>query len=222
MDSLAAHPDIGLPIRQYDCDDNELLNAIRLKETQRCYSELAGQRLDGESALIEAFFASNLQFAYAGFKSMPLRHRELSSLLADPELQIITIRRWDLCSTAASFLLATRFGTWRREGEEQKNLYEFVAEDEQMVRSNLAYLEKSWKLLQGVPSAIDLIFEDFCYAGHSDPLLNEYFGRTITFLHPRAPRSGSEYIKNWGDFRAFVEKVWTDLGGPRELLQLPV
>lgn len=221
MDSLAAHPDIGLPNRQYDCDDNELLNPIRIQETRRHYEAVAGRSLSKEGDLIDAFFASNQSFAYAGFKSMPLRHSDLRCLVEDPDVQIITIRRWDLCSTAASFLLAMRFGTWRREGEKQENFYEFLGEDQQPVRDNLAYLEKSWRLLKGLPSAIDLIFEDFCYEGHSDPLLEQYFERPIAFLNPRPPRSGAEYIKNWGEFREFVAKNWIELGGPRELLNAP-
>src|SRR5690606_28342528 len=120
MDALAGFDDVGLPSRQYTCEDNELLNPKRPKSTLACYSKLSGRSILSEIELLRAFYDSNRHFAFAGFKSMPLRHEShehFRLLTADPEVQVITIQREDLHSTVASFLAAARFGTWRREGE---------------------------------------------------------------------------------------------------------
>lgn len=207
MDALAAFDDIGLPNRQFPCDDNELLNPKRSKATVACYSKLSGERISTESALFEAYFRSNSQFAFAGFKSMPLRHQNLDLLTLDQEIQVITIYREDIYSTAASFLTAARFGTWRREGEPQTHRLRFESAHEQMVDSNVAYLAKSFELLSEVQGAIRLRFEDLCTAQYANPELDAYFGRAVRFLNPRPPRSGSEYIENWAEFCEFVERA---------------
>lgn len=213
MDCLAVFDDIGVPGKQFDCDDNELLNPRRLTATVDYYSTLSKAKIRGELSLFDAFYESNAHFAYAGFKSMPLRHKQLGALLTKQDTQIITIVRSDVASTCASFITAHRHGTWRREGILPDYRYRFTEQDAELLRGNVQYLLRSWKLLQDIPGAIALSFEDCCEPTFESPKLDAYFGRPVRFQNPRPPVSGAFYVENWLEFQEFVKSVWLQNGG---------
>ena len=160
MDALAVHPDILVPNKQIDCRDNEILNPLFVRDIAQAYQRLSGNPVTDELSLIQAFYETGESSAYAGFKSMPNRHQKLSTLLRRDDLQVITLIRRDLASTIASFITAVDTGSWRREGEQHANTFVFGGEYEKRVRGHLTYLLRSLRVLNNIPGAIRLIFED--------------------------------------------------------------
>ncbi len=60
--------------------------------------------------LVAAFYASNQTMPFAGFKTMPNRHRHLRRMINEHDIQVITLVRRDIASTIASFIAATDSG----------------------------------------------------------------------------------------------------------------
>lgn len=206
MDALARFDDIAVPNKQVDCVDNEILHPKRRADYAQQYQKLTGLPVTDELSFINAFYESNKHAPYVGFKSMPERHRQLREFVTQPDLQIITLRRNDFPSTVASFLMAFDAGTWRREGGEQPNRLVFGPNYEQRAIGHLRYLEQTNRLLDSVPGAIHLQYEELCRDGFVSPQLDEFFQRHIGLLNPKLPTSGASYVDNWDALCNFLER----------------
>ncbi|MEL0081863.1 MAG: hypothetical protein VW985_02335 [Gammaproteobacteria bacterium] len=204
MDSLAGFADIAVPNKQIDCRDNELLHPTSVERISREYQRLSGMPVTDELSLIRAFYQCNEHAAYAGFKSMPNRHRHLRQLLQQENLQVITLIRQDLASTVASFIIAIDAGTWRRDGGEQINRFTFGPDYEKRALGHLTYILNSVRIINAIPGAIPLVFEQLCEPGYSNAALDNYFNRPVALAYPKKPTSGSEYVENWELFKNFI------------------
>lgn len=206
IDVLAEHDDILVPNKQIECVDNELLHPKNVGNYIRHYQELSGLPITDEIALIKAFFASGANYKYAGFKSMPTRHRNLSDLVNLPGLQVITLIRNDLASTVASFIVAADNGTWRRSGEKQAHRITFGPKYAERALAHLRYIEASHRQLHSLPNAIHLRYEDLVTPGFANEQLDTYFGRPIRLKKTGKPTEAASYVDNWQHFKAFIEK----------------
>lgn len=206
MDALARFDDIAVPHKQIDCVDNEILHPRRRAEYAQKYQELTGLPTGDEMSLIEAFYKSNEGAGYAGFKSMPERHRQLRDFVAQPNLQLISLKRGDLPSTVASFLVAFDAGTWRREGGEQPHRLVFGPQYEQRSIGHLRYLEQTDRFLQALTGAIHLQYEDLCRESFVCPDLDDFFQRHIGLLNPKPCTTGASYVENWDEFCSFINR----------------
>ena len=206
MDHLARYSDVALPGKNIDCVDQELVHPARIAAHAAAYAKLAATAITTVDELIDAFFAHNACAAYAGFKTMPNRHKVLDRFVSRPDIQFITLARRDVASTVASFVVAMATDSWRRDGGPQTARWTFEPRrDAAGVAGNLRYVLKSAELLRRVPNAIALAYEDLCDPGFSDPGLDAFFGRRIRLDHPQPPTSGESYVVNWPEFRAFVD-----------------
>lgn len=206
MDALARYDDIAVPHKQVDCVDNEILHPRRRGDYAQQYQQLSGLPVRDELSLIQAFYESNRQARYAGFKSMPERHRHLSEFANQPDLQFITLKRGDVSSTVASFLMAFDAGTWRREGGEQPHRLVFGPTYEKRSLGHLQYLETCEQMLQSLPGAIHLQYEELCQPDFVCERLDDFFQRHIALLNPKPSTTGASYVENWDDFRSFIDR----------------
>jgi hypothetical protein len=207
MNVLEAFPDVAVPNKNIPCVDNELVHPKRVQEHMKRYAELCGTPITGPEQLFDCFFAYNAAFAYAGFKTMPNRHKNLGAFVSRPDIRFITLTRQDIASTVASFLMAMKTDSWRRFGEPQQATWKFVAEqDGPAARNNLAYVLLSLDQLHRVPNAIRLAYEDLCDPAYRCPALDDFFGRPIKLDNPQPPTSASTYVENWDEFRAFIDE----------------
>ncbi|MBS0203226.1 MAG: hypothetical protein JSS49_10035 [Planctomycetes bacterium] len=206
MDALARYDDIAVPHKQVDCKDNEILHPRRRGLYAQQYQQLTGLPVTDELSLIHAFYESNLNAPYAGFKSMPERHQRLGEFAAQPNLQFITLKRADIPSTIASFLMAFDAGTWRREGGEQSNRLTFGPAYEQRAIGHLRYLLQCESQLRSLVGAIHLQYEDLCRSEFSCPALDAFFQRPIRLLNPKPPTSAESYVENWDEFCSFINR----------------
>lgn len=156
--------------------------------------------------LMLAFFTRNEHQAFAGFKSMPNRHRKFDSFVRRPDIQFISLMRRDIHSTVASFLTAMQFGCWRRSGEPQSQAWIFEPElHGPALKANLNYITSSIRQIESMPSAIDLCFEDLCQEDFKDQRLDDFFSRPIKVQSPRPPVHGSSYLLNWQEFVDYLD-----------------
>jgi hypothetical protein len=206
MDAFAKHEDIAVPHKQVDCIDNEILHPKRVSQYMQQYQQLSGLPVHDELSLINAFYESNRSSSYVGFKSMPERHRYLDAFARQDNLLFITLKRGDLASTIASFLMAFDAGTWRREGGEQENRLVFGPQYEKRAIGHLAYLKKTEQLLQSLPRAIHLTYEDLCAPDFVSQPMDDFFQRHIQLLNPKPPTSAASYVENWDAFCSFIER----------------
>ena len=206
MDALAQFDDIAVPHKQIDCVDNEILHPRRRAQYAQQYQLLTGLPVTDELSLIQAFYESNRDAPYAGFKSMPERHRHLPEFAAQPNTQFITLRRGDIASTVASFLVAIDAGTWRREGGEQPNRLVFGPQYEQRSLGHLKYLHDCERLLQSLPGAIHMQYEDLCHADFICQPLDDFFERHIGLINPKPSTTAASYVDNWDEFCRFIER----------------
>lgn len=206
MDALARFDDIAVPHKQIDCVDNEILHPRRRAQHAQQYQQLTGLPTGDELSLIHAFYESNKHASYAGFKSMPERHRHLREFAAQPEVQFITLKRSDVPSTVASFLVAIDAGTWRREGGEQPHRLVFGPHYEQRAIGHLQYVEQCDQQLQSLTGAIHLQYEDLCREGFFCPPLDNFFQRHIGLLKPKPSTTGASYVENWDEFCSFINR----------------
>ena len=212
MTVLEKSPDIAVPNKNISCVDNELVHPKNVQEYAKKYSELCGKPIATPDELIDGFFAHNASAAYAGFKTMPNRHKNLRAFAARTDIQFITLVRQDVASTVASFLLAMKTDSWRRSGEPQQARWKFdVQQDGPAARSNLAYVLGSLAQLGQVPNAIRLTYEDLCDPKFHSPALDGFFGRPVKLDNPRPPTSASEYVENWEEFKAFMKEAYRNL-----------
>jgi LPS sulfotransferase NodH len=206
MDHLGGHPDIACPSKNIDCVDQELVHPMRIGAQAAAYARLCGTRITTVEELIDSFFAYNASAAYAGFKTMPNRHRNFERFVSTPDIRFITLSRRDVASTVASFVVAMATDSWRRSGGPPAARWSFDAQrDGEVVAGNLRYVLKSAEQLRRVPDAIALAYEDLCDPEFSDSTLDAFFGRPIRLDHPKPPTSGESYVGNWSEFREFVD-----------------
>lgn len=204
IDALARFDDVMVPSKQIDCIDNEIFHPKSIKRYRQEYQSLSGIPVHDELSLIDAFYKSNENAAYAGFKSMPQRHQCLSAISG--EVKIVTISREDIASTVASFIVAIDYNTWRRSGGKQKNRFVFGPKYEERAFSHLAYIVETQKLFDSMSNCIHIKFEDICKSDFSNNELNDFFQRPIKLHKPKPPVSGKNYVSNWAGFTEFIEK----------------
>lgn len=211
MEALERFEDIGVPNKNIECIDNELIHPRTLTSNLEKYSALCGRPLLTQQQLMDAFYELNEGYAFAGFKSMTNRHKDYRGIFQRPDLQYITLERRDIASTAASFLLAEIRGSWRRHGEPQPAGFRFDAGRwGKRVESNVYYMFQSHTTLAGLPGAIPLYYEDLCDPDQRSPALDAYFGRPVRMPEPKPPTSGASYVSNWDEMRDFVDRIWAD------------
>jgi hypothetical protein len=212
MNRLERYPDVALPGKNIECVDQELVHPARIEAQAAAYAKLCGRTITTPEQLIDCFFEVNGNAAFAGFKTMPNRHRDLDRFIVRSDITFITLSRRDVASTVASFVLAMTTDSWRRDGGPQTARWTFDAQrDAVAVRSNLRYVVKSDAQLRAVPNAIVLDYEDLCDPDFSNPALDAFFGRPIHLDDPRPPTSGETYVANWSEFRAFVEAAQREM-----------
>jgi len=211
MDALARFDDIVVPSKQIDCVDNEIFHPQRIRQYAYTYQQLSGIPVRDELSLMEAFYQSNQDAGFAGFKSMPNRHRSLMEVATSGKTKIITLTREDVASTVASFIMAIDADTWRRQGGAQPNRFRFTALYHERAFSHLAYIKQSIDFLHSLPNAIHVSFEDLCRPDFSHKGLDEYFRRRIALDNPMPPTSGAEYVDNWDEFVTFIEHKGAEL-----------
>jgi hypothetical protein len=156
-------------------------------------------------SLVNAFFELASRSPYAGFKSMPNRHRNLQVFVQSEDIQFITLEREDLASTVASFIVAIDRDTWRRDGGEQVHGFEFKGEYVDRARSHLDYILSSSALLGRIPGAIKLTYEEICRDDFDNAQLNGFFGRVIKLDRPQAPTNAEHYVRNWDSFKRYID-----------------
>jgi hypothetical protein len=133
------------------------------------------------------------------------RHQYLEALTQSREIKIITLARADLASTVASFIIATRAGTWRRNGGVQQHRLTLDADLRQQALAHLDYLTQSLRVIGEIPHAIRLEYEDLCRPDFANSELNDYFGRKIQLSRPKSQTRAEDYVDNWLEFKTFIE-----------------
>lgn len=201
MDALARYSDIAVPNKQVNCPDNELLHPRYQDKYKEYYSQLVNHPFIDEMDFINAFFSSNSDFPYVGFKSMPHRHFMLKEL-AGSDVQLITITRRDVASTVASFMVARRANTWRRSGGRQQHKLIFDDTIKKECLDKLQYI-KSCKHTLSLYSAIDLYYEDVCKPDFVNEKLDFFFNRHIS-IEAQEPTNAEHYVDNWVEFKTFI------------------
>lgn len=204
---LQEHPDIMVPNKQIQCEDNELVHHKRLRRHVEEYERLSARSISSINELIDCFYDLNTRSPYCGFKSMPARHPDFRQFTGRADIRFITLVRADIPSTVSSFMLANAHGTWRRDGGIPEQRWTFTPEQRNHVLDNLNYILKSLALLRGVPDAISLSYEELCQPDFNNDALNDFFARDIRLANPRPPTSGEKYVTNWDEFRAFIDQA---------------
>jgi hypothetical protein len=206
MEALGRYDDIAVPSKQIDCPNNEIFSVMRPDRYWSDYTRLSGQPVTDELSLAHAFYKSNEHARFAGFKTMPNRHRHLKRMLKTHDVQAIVISRRDLSSTIASLLAARRYKTWQRQGEPQQVRLVFSTALCGHIDSHLEYLLISRMRMRRLPDAIAIEFEQLCAQDFSDTRLNAYFGREIRLEQPRPPIDAMSYVDNWAEFSGYIER----------------
>src|SRR4030095_2314948 len=127
MDRLGRDPDIAVPNKNIPCIDQELTHPERIQTHSAAYGRLCGREIESPEQLIDCFFDFNRDAAFAGFKTMPNRHKDFDAFVRRPDIQFVTLTRRDLPSTVASFLMAMATESWRRYGGPQTARWRFDA-----------------------------------------------------------------------------------------------
>ena len=206
MRALAAHADIAVPSKQLPSVDEELLHPRETSRYRSFYVRKVGRQIATDIELIDAFYESNGHAQYAGFKSMPNRHKSFQQWHNRGDVQFISLRRMDVAATVASFLAARDFGLWRREGGGHTHQVLFGPHNIQRVDNHLRYIINNEKLLDSVSGCIHLRYEDLCDSNFNHPALNHFFEREIKLADPKAPIDPATYVTNWAEFNAYVER----------------
>lgn len=215
MRALAAHADIVTPDKQTESPDNELLHPKWVDRYRAFYQKYHPRPITNELRLIEAFYRSAGTAGFAGFKSMPNRHRKLQALIQNPKVQVITLVRQDIASTIASFLVATDRGTWRRSGEPQPNRLVYSERLDDRITAHLKYILYCNKVLARIPRAIHIEYESLCQPDFNQAELNHFFKRNVALESARPPVEGSSYVENWPAFRDFIAAQTKQLRGQK-------
>jgi hypothetical protein len=207
MYALRKQPDLATPGKNIDCVDDELLHPDFVAQYASGYRRLTAADIGTPDQLVEAFFDFNAGAAFAGFKSMPNRHRDFAAFVRTPGLTVISLVRDDIPSTVASFLLATATGCWRRGGGSQSRSLRFDPRRHgPFVAANLRYVNDGIKRIAAIPGAITLTYEALCRPDFRSPELDAYFGRAVRLENPKPPLHGSSYIENWPEFQRFLQQ----------------
>jgi UDP:flavonoid glycosyltransferase YjiC (YdhE family) len=226
MESLEKIPGLAVPRTNVESEDNELVHPRHVKRHAGEYGKLVKRKISTQPELIDAFYEVNDSAEYAGFKSMPNRHRDFAAFASRKDIQFITLQRRDLASTAASFHRANETGTWRRHGEPRPDTWTFdVPRDGERVKENVRYILQSQRLLDAIPGAIRLFYEDLCDPKYASKELDAFFGRPVRLLDPKPATSGRSYVTNWEDFQRFVtaaaKQVAATKGAPEPAAAAP-
>ena len=211
MNAISARPEVVVPAADIECDDHELLHQQRFAATAKLYSQRCGITINSASELIDAFFSIHADARWAGFKTMPERHRDLREFVNREDIQFITLARRDVIGTCASFMLAMEKNTWRRSGGAPIHSWTFSAKSRPRVEGNLQYIYSSLRVLQQVPGAIPVFYEDLCEPGYEHPALNSYFDTRLVFANPKQPIVAADYVTNWSEFTQFCVDHWNQL-----------
>ncbi len=215
MNRLQRFDDIALPHRNIDCPNNELLHPRHIGNYIKEYSRLCKRSITTEDQLIQGFFEYNSDFPFAGFKSMPERHRNYKEFIARKDIRFIVLIRKDIGSTVASFIVAAAADSWERTGEAHPARWTFRKQEAKRALGHLDYIHRSFVQLSRVPDAIRITYEDLCDPGFSCPALDEYFGRPVRIDDPKPPTSARDYVTNWEEFEAFIKKAYRHLRSRR-------
>ncbi len=207
IDLLQACPDIMVPNKQIDCQDNELVHPQYVRNRAKAYEKICARSISSIDELIDCFYNHNAQSPYCGFKSMPDRHPNFRQFANRKDIRFITLVRADIPSTVSSFMLAIAHGTWRRDGGVPDQRWTFTPDQRDRVVGNLTYILQSLALLRSIPDAINLCYEDLCQPDFNNETLNDYFARDIRLVEPKPPTSGEKYVTNWDEFRNFIESA---------------
>jgi hypothetical protein len=222
MESLEKVPGIAVPRSNVESEDNELVHPRHIARYMTDYARLCKREIKTQPELIDAFYEVNAKAPWAGFKSMPNRHRDFAQFTARKDIQFITLQRRDVASTAASFHRANETGSWRRHGEPRPDSWTFdAARDGERVKANVAYIHQCRRLLAAIPGAIHLEYEDLCDRNYANKDLDAYFGRPIRLLDPKPPTDGSSYVTNWDEFKAFVAAAGKEAAVPEAKARRP-
>lgn len=208
MQGLRSCPEIATPHKNISCVDDELLHPRQIHEYAGEYGRLTGRRIATPGQLMQAFYQYNAGFAFAGFKSMPNRHTHFHEFTRQPGIRFITLVRMDIPSTVASFLTAMLTGCWRRDGGRQDRTWTFEQTGHgPLVAANLAYVLDSFRLIESIPDAIRLTYEDLCREDFHSPELDRYFQRPIRLANPQPPTHAGSYLANWDEFVEFIARL---------------
>jgi len=217
MEALESFDDIAVPNKNISCPDNELVHLRFFQDYCNEYSRLADRKIRNANELIEVFFQLNdtARYQYMGFKSMPNRHPDFPEFTARKDIRFITLKRRDIVSTSASFMVALARGSWRRHGEGWDEHWTFdPTQHAESVKSNLAYIYESHKLLDSIADSIPLYYEDLCNPEYQNAALDEFFMRQVRIKDPKPPTVASSYVTNWDQFSHFVEETWESFKKP--------
>jgi hypothetical protein len=202
---LQDYPDIMVPNKQINCQDNELVHHSNVRSYAKAYERICARRISSIDELIDCFYNHNAQSPYCGFKSMPDRHPDFRQFASRKDIRFITLVRADIPSTVSSFMLAMAHGTWRRDGGTPDQRWTFTPDQHNRVLGNLNYILQSLALLRSVPDAINLTYEELCQPDFNNEALNNLFAREIRLANPRPPTSGEKYVTNWDEFSSFID-----------------
>jgi len=208
MQALRGFADIATPFKDISCADDELLHPKYVRAHASEYQQLTGRPVESPDQLMQAFYLHHADANYAGFKSMPNRHRHYEEFVTTAGLQFIGLTRRDIPSTVASFMLARATGCWRRDGGVQRQSLHFDPQQHgKSAASILVYVMRSIEAIRVIPEAINLTYEDLCREDFHSRHLDDFFGRAIRLENPRPPVHGSSYVGNWPEFLAFLHSV---------------
>ena len=206
MSVLEGYDDIAVPNKNIDCNNNELVQQRVAKLHRRLYGELCGTEIKTDAELIEKFFEYNQASPFAGFKTMPMRHKNQPEFFQRQDIQFIILTREDIPSTVASFIAARMKNTWDRKGGAARSKIRIRGISVLMVWGNIIYIRRSLNALNMINNGIKITYEALCDPNFSNQELNAYFGRTIQLASPVKPTSGADYIENWDWLKGFVER----------------
>lgn len=175
-----------LPDLLFDCPDSELLHPKRKHVHARWFSDGLKRDISTSDDLVDAFYSWPTEAKFIGFKSMPNRHKNFASFAGRTDVQFISLVREDVSATVASFRVAMLGrDQWSRKGGTQNKTWTFTEKEVPPVFGNLMYVLMSRYLIEGIPGAIELSYEQNCAPDFRDEALDEYFGRRIQLENPR-------------------------------------
>jgi hypothetical protein len=206
MNVIADSDVVAVPNKNIECPNNELVQHRFVKKYKKLYAELSQTPIKTNRELINQFFLYNQQYAFVGFKTMPLRHKDDPGFFLRDDIQFIVLSRNDIPSTVASFLHARKANTWNRTGGSYQGKLGVGWFDKLLMWGNVRYIRDSLAVINKIKKPIQISYEELCSPAFSNAELNELFGRTIKLDNPSRPTSGEAYVENWDEFKRFVER----------------
>lgn len=215
MDRISELESVAVPNKDIDCRDNELVHPEHFKQYAAAYAAITGRDISTVPELIRAFYAYHEDADFAGFKSMINRHPYPRAFIRHSGIQFITLLRRDVPSTIASFMAAKEKHTWRRNGGTPSQKWTFDSSDTRYLDSNISYVVQSNRILEQIPGAISLWYEECCRPDFENTRLDSYFRAHIAFRQPKPPTNAAEYVTNWDEFVNYVTKRVRSFSGQR-------